>query len=709
MKTKLIAILVANLFAASAAVAADDDFRLTGSVGLGLRAVDKSGADLSRFNEFRDLNNDSVISTIEVKGRGGSYHLDIFAENLGLDDQYIDLKGGQYGVFKYRLYDDRMRHNLTFGALTPLSPVGGSALTGLPNTNVATWNRFDYFRKREDLGGSLELSNLTGMRTSPWYVRADAKEITIDGVRPQGYANGTSPGNGFIELPVTVDYKIRNFSLEGGYSSKQVHASLSWLQSKFSNGVGQMTWPNPYFGGGIDTALQPPDNDLTKISGNVAFKKLPMDSTLAGRFTYSKLTNSFPVLNTYLGTGGSAALTVAGASPATFNGEHKNKSAALSLTSNPMKQLDTRVYWNYYDRDNNSTPIVYTAQGIGPHELLSYRKNNLGVDLGYRINAQNKLSGGLDWTKTTREERVDYDETKDTKVYAQLKNTSLDILGVRVKYQYTERRSNFIEPFVAPTDTSNDYLNWALRRFDVSSFNQDLFKIALDLNPVPLLDLGFDASYKQNRYKEVTLGRTKDDRQEFAANLSYGDPKVFRVSFFGDYEIVQYDAIYRYIGAGTCTAVLNCDPSAPPALVGTAAAYTWGDKIKDKNYMVGVGADWPVMERLTLKGSYIWSKTSGAVDFSALAPSTYPNYPTNITAYDNTRRQSLNLRGVYKADKHWEFTGGYAYERFRYDDDQSDNYTYTIGSGPGTSYLSGAYFNPNYTAHVFYVMGKYKF
>src|SRR5512146_824137 len=118
MKIKLIAILVANLFAASAAVAADGDFKLSGSVGLGLRTIDDDGADLSKANEYRDLKHDGVdglMSNIDIKGIGSSYHLNLFGENLGRDDQYIHLKGGQYGVFKYELYNNNLRHNLTFG------------------------------------------------------------------------------------------------------------------------------------------------------------------------------------------------------------------------------------------------------------------------------------------------------------------------------------------------------------------------------------------------------------------------------------------------------------------------------------------------------------------------------------------------------------------------------------------------------------------
>jgi len=71
------------------------------------------------------------------------------------------------------------------------------------------------------------------------------------------------------------------------------------------------------------------------------------------------------------------------------------------------------------------------------------------LDLGYRINKQNKLSGGYDWL----ENKFDALTTQEPgpEGYAQLANSALANLDVRFKYQYLQRRSAFQEPFVAPT------------------------------------------------------------------------------------------------------------------------------------------------------------------------------------------------------------------------------------------------------------------
>jgi hypothetical protein len=134
-----------------------------------------------------------------------------------------------------------------------------------------------------------------------------------------------------------------------------------------------------------------------------------------------------------------------------------------------------------------------------------------------------------------------------------------------------------------------------------------------------------------------------------------------------------------------------------------------------------VGFDWPTMERLVFKGSYIWSKTTGGVDFGStngLGGSTIAGvyYPPVAFASDNTTKQALNLKGTFKYSKNWDFTGGYAFERYNYHDDQNSMgyngyypYVMNVTANTGVSFLSGQGANPSYTAHIYYLLATYKF
>ena len=712
MNPKPISILMVNFLAGCPFALADDGMVWSGSAGIGLRGVNETARDPSKLNEYRDLDS-GVIGIFDVRGRSDDYYINAFGENLGRDDQYLDLRGGKYGVFKYRLYDNELRHNFGSGpgALSPYSGIGGATLTArFPSLNPAAWNGFDNSYTRQDIGGMFEFSG-----NSPWYVRVDGNQVERDGVKVIAAAQGASPGNGFVELPSPVDFRTRNFSVEGGYQSKRGHIAVNWLQSKFSNGNDVLRWSNGFFAPGFpasyDTTVLPPDNDLTRLGINGNLRLLPLGSTAAARVTYSKLSNDVSVLPTVLSTGNTNPAT-ASSSP-TFHGEHINKTASLSLTSHPIANLDTRLYWNWASMDNKSTALRFTptaASGLqctgAPcvPELFHFRKNNFGAEAAYRLSAQNKLSGGVDYHDMKRE-RVDFHSNEDWKYYAEWKNSSLDTLDARVKYQYMQRRSDFVG--------STTGIDSFVRRFDLASVNQDLVKIVLDYTPVPLLDFGAEAIYKNNDYKNTILGRTDDERQEYYLSVSYGDPKSFRVMLFGDIEFAKFDSLHR-VGAG------NPDPSAPPSGAPFSTTYTWSARNKDKSWQVGLGADWVPSERWKVNASLIWAKTEGTADFGT-QPGTILAAPLlKIGNFDNTTRTALNLKGTYSFSRQWDFTAGYAFERYRYSDIGFDCTGSTVATcpyiaptvppgGTATSYLTGQTAFQDYTVNIVYLIATYKF
>ena len=710
MRPTTLAILTASALMAPAVVfSADGGLVVSGSAGVGLRAVGDNASDPSKANEYRDLS-PGVIGIFDVKGRGDEYYFNAFGENLGRDDQYLDFRGGKYGVFKYQLYDNELRHNFGSGpgALSPYSGIGSSRLTAVfPNLNTSTWNNFDNSIKRQDIGAMFEIS-----ANSPWYFRFDGNQVKREGVKVIAGAQGTSPGNGFVDLPSPVDFKTGNFSAEAGYASKRGHLAVAVLHSKFTNSNDVLRWSNGFFANGLDTTVLAPDSDLTKISVNGNLRQLPLNSTVAGRITYGKTTNDVSVLQNILSTGGTNPSTAA--SGPLFHGENINKTASFSLTSHPATAVDTRLYWNWARKANDSTEITFrplVAAGLSggggticsstapcTNELFNYKKNNAGLETGYRINPANKVTAGLDFAETDRL-RVDFTHTLDRKYYGEYKNNSLDNVDTRVRYQYLERRSNFSGESGIPT------IDTFVRRFDLANVDQHLAKLVFDVTPVPFLDLGFEAIYKHNNYRDTSLGRTGDNRQEFYASISYGDPKSFRVLLFADLETLYYDSQHR-VGSG------SPDPSTPP----TATTYNWSAENHDKSWQIGIGADWLPRERLKVSSSFIFAQTNGSADFTAQNPNPAGGL-LPITAFDNTRRTSLNLKATYTVSRQFDISGGYAFEKYRFSDIGYNNFQYTVLSAVpataatllSTSYLTGQSAFQNYTANILYVMATYKF
>lgn len=731
MKPRLIAILISSLFVASPVAFAAEGLTWTGSVSLGGRYLDDNTQDPSKLNEYRDLQS-GVIGNFELRGRSDSYYFQGYAENISYDDYWVDLKGGKYGSFKYQLYSNGMQHNFGSGpgALSPYAGIGGSVLTAnFPKTNVGTWNTFDHSYTRRDTGGMFELS-----LNSPWYVRFDVNEVSRQGINVFNGAQGTSPGNGFVDLPAPIDYVTRNYTAEGGYQAKNWHVAANVLYSKFENDNPVLRWSNGFFNaanvpGSYDTTVLPPSNEMWRFGANGNVRKLFWDSTLAGRLTYSKLTNSVNMRPTMLGAGNTNPAT--GSNSPTFNGEIEYKTVSLSLSSHPIHDLDTRVYWNWAEEKNNSTRMVFSPAlasgllgGASPNcstspagvgtpctpELFGYKKNNLGIDAAYRINSGNKISGGYDYYDIERE-RIDFTRNIDHKWYVEYKNSMLEQLTGRIKYQFLDRSSTWAVPQpVWGPPTNYNPTEFYVRRFDLANVKQDLLKVVLDYTPLPFMDVGFEGIYKKNDYKDTALGRTSDDRQEYYLSFSFGDPNKLRLLVFGDIELMNYDSTHRVGG----TTLANSNPAAPPSGAPVSTIYTWNAENQDKSWQYGLGVDWLPMERLKLNGSFIWAKTQGTTDFTAQAGTLLSAPFIPISNFDNTKTISLNLKGNYKVDRNWSVTGGYAYQRYDYSDIGYDGNRYVTPYPPAaasssTSYVTGQYAYQPYKANIFYAYGTYKF
>ncbi len=116
-------------------------------------------------------------------------------------------------------------------------------------------------------------------------------------------------------------------------------------------------------------------------------------------------------------------------------------------------------------------------------------------------------------------------------------------------------------------------------------------------------------------------------------------------------------------------------------------------------------------DAFTVIGSVLYEKTDGSADFES--QNNYGN-PLPLTQYPDVKMTSLNLKGVYKVNRNWSITGGYAYQKYDYNDDQINGYTNTIPF-PGVtvstsqSYLSGWNAYQSYNANIFYLLGTYKF
>lgn len=731
MHKKLIPILVSGLFVSAPAlaqvapvgqappVAQVDQWLTQGSVSLGGIGVSKSDTkDASKLEEFRDLS-DGVLSTFDLRARSGKTWFDAFGENLGRDDMYLSARGGVYGMFKARIYTDWLKHEFVDNALTPFSGAGTNTQTAtFPQPNPATWLTTDIGYRRKDTSGFFEWQSFT-----PYYFRVDASNVKYDGSKLGSGALGTSPGNGFADLALPVEYNVNTASAEAGYNTPAMHFAANYTYSKFNNDNLTVNWNNPFFANAVDTTYLPPENTYQRLGLNATFRQLPWDSTLAMRYTWSKTESSADLATTLLTPGATSTAPPVFAptlpNVGTFNGKIQNQTFTLALASSPIKDVDTRVFYNYYKRNNDSTEVVYNGPSVncggGPCEglLFEYTKNNVGFDVYWRVARGQRIGFGYQYWNVDQN-REDYDHHTDNVFFAEYKTTAIENVTARLKYEYLQRRSNYLRSSSGVDSNDPNFLERFVGRFDLADLNQNKVKLTLDWSPMPLFDMSLEAIYKDNDYRDFTIGRNKDKRDEVYVSASYGDPEKVRFTVFGDVENIKYDSFHRNVGAGTCpttsggVTATNCfDPSTPP----NSIAYNWSAVNKDKNWTVGLGLDWPAMDRLMIKASVLYYKTDGTADMAS--QNNFGN-PLPINDYDSTETTSLNLKGIYAINKDWSVTAGYSYEKYSYSDVRFNGYQYTIPfpgvtTNTSQSYLNGYNAFTPYKANIYYLIGTYHF
>jgi MtrB/PioB family decaheme-associated outer membrane protein len=723
LKILLMTIMTAMLFIGSAAYADDaKDFPITGTVDLGVRSV-QDGTN-AKFQEYRDLKS-GVFGNMNFGGDNGSYYVDMTGENIGRDDQFFEVKGGRYGFYNYSLQYNEIIHNLSFDARTFYANPGSNNLTyGYTGTgshtnktftpdvpsNSGTWNTFDYSIKRKNTGAAIDFSLGT-----PFYISMDVDHNEVTGIQPWGLRSalrsdfvGSTAGSS-LELPLPVDYLTNNLNLKAGYNTKKYTFSVAGYLSKFENDNSYVTFRNPYVTSdpnprnNTETISQAADNTYYKLSAQGSVRQLPLNSALAVQLGYSKLRNDFDIpasiatSNTTTGSNPVYSPVTLNLNKPTFAGDITYQTASLALTSQPVKAMDTKIYYNYLRKENNSDIITFqdpTAPStIASNELFNYRKNNFGADVGYKFLPKTKATVGYEFQEVNRE-RMDAESTKDNSAYAEIKNSSLSWLTAKLKYRRLWRNTDF-----QYGGAIGDYDQY-VRKYDLASKTQDTIKLGLEIDPLEHLTVGLEYSYKSNDYNDLYMGVRSDKRNEFYVDAAYEIPDFAKFTAFFDYETVKRDNLLRS----------NSDfPPFDPNAVSTKTTYNVDLTQEDNNYMLGLGVEVPIIKnKLNFVASWIYEKADGTTDFSTPNNWGAATFVGSDISNDYTK-QSIDLKAIYKALKNLDLTFGYSYAHYEFSDPTMNGYMYVYPVSSPTSYFTGAYSDQGYNVNMFYVMASYKF
>ena len=683
MKIKFLAIIVTPLFFTPVTVLAANNIDMDGTAVLGIQTVDNHDNSY-KLQEYRDLP-DGVFGEINLNTYKGAYYLEMQGKNIGQEDQNYSLKGGEYNKFKYSFSYDDILHNLSFDDKTFYSGIGTKTLniTGGAVAPESDWTNFDYKIERKKYGGKIEIS-----MDSPYYVSVGINRLETKGLKPLG----TGGFSGETELPEPVNYTTNDLNMEAGYRSKTIIASVSGMISSFNNDNKYLTWEERTGVGTMDINALPPENDYNKISAKLIWRALAYRSTLALTGSYANLSNDYTVsdLNQTSLTAGST----------NFKGDIDYTNASATFSSMPTSKLDSRMYYKYVKRKNNSSVVDYVSPAdpadtdSNADGLFEYNTDEAGIDLGYKLPKRTKAAAGYEYLNTDRTNRLDATSTTDNSVYVQLRNNYLDYLTAKIKYKHLERSSDFGNVNTSATPTTSEYIDQFMRRFDATDKNQDKVKLSVEITPIECLDLSLNYSYKINKYNDITLGRTKDKRHEVYVDFTWRQSQMLTLNGFTGFEKTEADSNHYNFAA------VPADPATLPNVGNTS--YRWTQNEDTNFWTYGLTANVPLPEKkLHITLSWEYQKSYGSNDLTTEGTTALQN----IGSIDNYTKKHLEAKAVYAFTEQIDFTLGFIYEKYKFDDLQYAGYILE----PSGSYLTGAYSYPSYESNIGYLLARYSF
>jgi MtrB/PioB family decaheme-associated outer membrane protein len=628
----------------------------------------------AKFTEYKDLREDGgFYGRARLNLDKEKYFFNFDAGDFGYDTQYYKMDGGLWGKFKVDLFYQEIPHNITFDAKTPFIGAGSSILTGAGNTNLASWDTFDYSWERRQYGGGLKLNLI-----KPFFFNASYQREEREGIKPTGVA-ATSPGGAGVELPEPINYLTNNMKIEGGYARNPLFLSLMYFYSDFNNSntnINLAGISSPAFNTPRLFSL-PPDNTYNKGAFKGAVK-LPFNSKFSTNLGFAKGDSETSLLPR-------------------FDGEVNTQNYDFVLTSTPIHFLDAKFFYKYYKRENKSDrgpQAVVDGEDIVTVDFLDYKTANYGTEVGLRLPARFYLKGGYQYAKTEREfvkPAQDPDlvlpSNKDRSYFTQLRWSGLDFMDVMVGYEKLNR-----DQYSAPIQSSQMY--------SYAAQNRDTFKASVDIFPLENLNFGFEYRHRRSDYNGTEIGLRKDKRDEFGSNMAYTIGNTAKLYGNVDFGLIEFD----------------------PDLVRQQGVidFPWDAKQKDRTFAYGFGTEiYAIPNKLTFVFQHDYLKSNGSVDFT-IDPALFTaanglaganNGTVDIMRSEDYILYSLKIKAIYNFTKSLAASLGYAFERFRYADDQLDGYVFVPAGGVGGNgaFLTGAYKNQSYKANVVFGGITYKF
>ena len=692
--------------------------------------------DSFRFGKYTGLNEEGAYGLLDLDiRRRGPYDGDnpeywrLQGENLGLDSRFAEFEYGRQGDYRaYILYDQIPVYH-TETARTPFNGAGGGFLSlpgnwaggsntpGMPQL-IPSLKQFDveHDRKRASIGFDKLLN-------SRWSVNTNYQYETKEGTKTIGGVIGNTGGNPRAAiLPEPIDYSEHKLDVSLNYTTQKQQFRVAYDLSLFGNDQNSLTWQNPYsaingwdpsagFPFGQGRFALPPDNEyhqvtatygnnlseITRVTADVAYGIMTQDETFQP-YTVN------PIL---------AGSIVNPLPRRSLDGEIENLLLNLQIASRPTPTLHWKGQLRYEDRDNKTPRDAYNYIGgdsqrqdagldggrIRFNEPYSREEFKVALDGGYQIASRTELTGGLEH-RTTDRTFTEREEADENIVRLGLKTRMLAKVNALLRYERSDRDgSTYIgeEPFVssntpeAVAATPGSFENLpGLRKFYLADRVRDKVNFLVNYMPEERWNLGFNANYINDDYKESEFGLTESKIEEYTLDATYTPTLETSVYGFASFEKLKSDQDGRAFRGGGAKLAQSSDPR-----------QDWFVKHRDDVDSFGIGFKHNVIKgKLDIGADYVYSKSTGKVDVTtgpALSSAPLPDLETKL--------HSFSLYGDYKIKSDMFLRLRYWYEKYDSEDWAVDDVV------PNTlnNVITLGETSPDYDVHVIGLSLLYRF
>jgi MtrB/PioB family decaheme-associated outer membrane protein len=401
---------------------------------------------------------------VAVGSADGLYQADIWANNIGYNDESYWLYASKAGEHYLSVVWDQTPHVYSTSARTPFLGVGTANLTLPANFPAAG------VPGPSSLMNSLHLQDIDIHRntaevayrwtpTEAWDLRTDYSHMTRTGSQVAGIVelNGFMP----TEVPAPVKDTTQNFGANGEYMGfspwgQRYTVKVAYNGSRYTDNISSYFLQNPYFptlrscakptaaaeGTANCVAAQmstPPSNSANGVAGTVA-ADLPLQSRYTGIVNYTAMRQDElfqPMTDNPLAVAspfnGGANWNTLGALPTTSL--HGGINTLLSnnvITTKILPDLTSKLSYRYYNFDNETPRVIfpcwihYDGTGVplanggnpcgGPAAGAGFESTISSLSIGY---AKQDAGANLNW-RPSREwnfnadygyERYNYSQT----------------------------------------------------------------------------------------------------------------------------------------------------------------------------------------------------------------------------------------------------------------------------------------------------------